>query len=195
MLLASALPLAAQSVQNPPQSFAAASGGVFASTSGPAQSQFSQMGATGCPVSLKAQHKADGSLVRTGSAHPKVTHGVGQWLQLTIENRRSSPVFRTAEELYSRRIAQAVVTVHGFGDRPRITQAAAGNSADEATTVIVTFSKISDDSSAAEVWVPGMTAVEAIDLNTVVYAGGGSSSFIGQTCRIVPDPFMLVAGK
>lgn len=52
----------------------------------------------GCPVSMRAQHLSDGSMVRTGSVHPK---GIGQWLHLTF----------TSPE--SKQIASARLTVRG----------------------------------------------------------------------------------
>jgi hypothetical protein len=155
-------------------------------------------GTAGCPISLRAQHLADGNIVRARDGHAK---GLGQWLRLVVEDRQPSPAFKSAQDLSSRRIAQAVVTVHGFSNQARMSGATAGKEgskggADAASTMIVTFTEVSDQSSAAEVWVPGMTAVAAIDLNTVVYAGGGSSSFMSQQgCRITPDPLMLIAGK
>jgi hypothetical protein len=182
LLLAAALPLAAQWVQSPPQSFGAASG-VFGPASGPAQSQVSPMGAAGCPVSLKAQHKADGSMVRTGSAHPK---GVGQWLHLTL----ASP--------QGKQVTSAIIKVHGFSGTPHVTDTssnASHSSSGTERTLTVPFTA-AGQAAEADVWVPGMTAVETIDLDSVSYADGAVWSQAGGAgCRITPEPFMPIAGR
>lgn len=136
----------------------------------------------GCPVSLRAQHLADGSLVRAGSRHPA---GVGQWLHLTLDDRGSSE------------IAKATVTIHGMSDKGRTTQTAINDgSSDALRTMTVQFSTHAPGPVASDVWVPGMTAVQRIDLDSVVYADGMVSSFAGQqACRVTPDPFMLIAGR
>jgi hypothetical protein len=142
----------------------------------------------GCPVSLRAQHLADGSMMRTGSAHPK---GVGQWLHLTAANPGA------------KQVVDALIDVRGFADVPRRTNASASGEAraDAQRTMTVSFSTVSSSgaagqAAAADVWVPGMTAVTSIELKRVTYADGSLWSFAGGgSCRITPDPFMLVAGK
>ena len=137
--------------------------------------------ATGCPVSLRAQHKADGSMVQVDNTHPR---GIGQWLHLVLEDRSASPP------------AKATVTVHGYSDKARITQAAGGDGADAVKTLTVTFAPLDDRSVAGDLWAPGMTAVTRIDLDSVTYADGTMSSFAArQGCNVTPDPFMLVADR
>jgi hypothetical protein len=136
----------------------------------------------GCPVSLRAQHLADGGIVKTGAAHPK---GLGQWLHLTLANPKSG------------RIAKASITVHGFSDKARVTQTlSSGNRSDAASTLTVHFSDATDKAAAADLWAPGMTAVETIDLTSVTYADGSVWKLSGQEdCRVAPDPLMPVAGQ
>jgi len=143
---------------------------------------------SGCPVSLRAQHLADGSMVRARDAHPK---GVGQWLHLSAANPGA------------KQVARALITVRGFADVPRITDASAAGEAqaDAERTIPVSFATVpfsgaAGQAAAADVWVPGMTAVTSIDLKQVTYADGSLWSFAGGgSCRITPDPLMLVAGK
>jgi hypothetical protein len=142
-----------------------------------------------CPVALRAQHLADGSMVRTSrDAHPK---GVGQWLHLTVANPQA------------KQVTNALITVHGFADVPRMTEAApaAEARADAQRTMTASFSTAPVSGAAgqadgADVWVPGMTAVTSIELKRVIYADGSQWSFAGGgSCRITPDPLMLVAGR
>jgi hypothetical protein len=88
------------------------------------------------------------------------------------------------------------VTVHGFSNKARVTQAGSGDGADTMKTLTVTFKALEDKSSAGELWAPGMTAVTRIDLGSVTYADGTVRTFTAQqACRVVPDSFMLVAGR
>jgi hypothetical protein len=134
----------------------------------------------GCPVSLRAQHLADGGIVKTGTAHPK---GLGQWLHLTLANPKSGW------------IAEATITVHGFSDKARVTQTlSSGNSSDAASTLTVHFSDATEKAAATDRWVPGMAAVQTIDLSSVTYADGSVWKLSGhEDCRVAPDPLMLVA--
>jgi len=134
-----------------------------------------------CPVSFQAQHKADGSMVQVGNAHPR---GLGQWLHLVLRDTRP--------------LAKATVTVYGYTNKARMTQAGTvgGNRGDAVRTMTVTFAAQPDGTAAGELWAPGMTAVLRIDLDSVRYADGAARSFTDQqTCHVVPDPFMLVAGR
>jgi hypothetical protein len=147
---------------------------------------------SGCPVSLRAQHLADGSMVRARDAHPK---GVGQWLHLAVAYPEAGPSAAAAKE-----VTGALITVHGFADVPRMTEAApaAEARADAKRTILVPFSTATyaGPAAGADVWVPGMTAVTSIDLKSVTYADGSQWSLTGGgSCRITPDPLMLIAGK
>jgi hypothetical protein len=165
-------------------------GGSFGAASGlqqgatPAQATVLQstapLAGSGCPVSLRAQHKADGMMVQTGhEAHPK---GLGQWLHLTLGNAPA------------KKVAAARITVHGFSDKAHMTQAS-GSGSDADRTVTVLFSATAQPGE-ADVWVPEMTAVESIDLDAVAFADGSMWSSAGTAgCRITPDPLMLIAGR
>jgi len=138
--------------------------------------------ASTCPVSLSAQHKADGSLVRTGNAHPK---GLGQWLHLALANTGSP------------KITAATVTVHGFSNKARVTETAGESSGSDAVMAMtVPLTTVSPRSAAGDVWVAGMTAVTRIDLDSVSFEDGQTRLFTSQDqCSVAPDPFMLIAGR
>lgn len=139
-----------------------------------------------CPVSLRAQHLSDGGMVKVRDGHPDHPAGIGQWLHLTLANPAS------------RRIAKARVIVYGFTNRARVTEAGAGGqgSADAIRTFTVAMVAQSDKAVAGDLWAPGMTAVQTVELESVTYADGETASFSGnQACRVAPDPLMLIAGR
>lgn len=135
----------------------------------------------GCPVLLDAQHRADGDLLKVDRSRPARP---AQLLHLTLTSRDS------------RQILAARVRVHGLSGKGRVTQAQSGqDSADATRTMNVTFSAGPDKASSGDLWVPGMTAVLSIDLNSVTYSDGSTWSFTGREgCHVAPDPLMLVAG-
>lgn len=134
-----------------------------------------------CPVSLRAQHKADGGMEQVDSAR---VLGVGQWLHLVLADRNTSVP------------SSARVTVHGYSNKARVTQAGSGSRTDAAKTITVKLAAQPDRSAAGDLWAPGMTAVTRIDLNSLSYADGTAQAFTAQqACHVAPDPFMLVAGR
>lgn len=134
-----------------------------------------------CPVDLRAQHLAYAAPLNAGEEAPK---GQGQKLHLTLGSAAA------------RQIVKATITLHGPTPTGHVRRAAPRQSpsSDAVQTLIVPFSKGVDGIATADVWAPGFTAVEAIDLKSVVYTDGSMWSLAdGATCRILPDPFMLVA--
>lgn len=168
------------------QSFGVAS---TVTLNGPSQStalQSSPPAGLACPVSLRAQHLADGSTIKVRDGHPDHPAGVGQWLHLTLANPDS------------RGIVKARVTVRGYSNRAHVTEAwiSGQGSADAIRTFTVALAAQSDGAVAGDLWAPGMTAVQTVELGSVTYADGETLNFSGNgTCRVAPDPFMLVAGR
>jgi hypothetical protein len=145
------------------------------SVAGPA-SQSQSAGA--CPVSMRAQHLPDGTLVKTRAPHPS---GVGQWLHLSLTSRDS------------RQIAKATMRVRGFSPKARVTQTGSGASFDAMRVVTVPFVAGADRSASADFWVPGMSAVGRIDLEALAYSDGTTwKSGDAMNCRVTPDPEMLI---
>ncbi|MGA7342181.1 MAG: hypothetical protein WBE72_04750 [Terracidiphilus sp.] len=139
-----------------------------------------------CPVSLRAQHLSDGSMVEVRDGHPNHPAGIGQWLHLTLAN--PGP----------RRMVKARVIVRGYTNRARVTEAGAGGhgSAEAIRTFTVALTAQSDKAVGGDLWAPGMTAVQTVELDSVTYGDGGTASFSGnESCRVAPDPLMLIAGR
>ena len=135
-----------------------------------------------CPVSLHAQQAAGGEMLTVNNGHPK---GIGQGLHLILTNPDS------------RQIAGANVTIRGLTARDRMVQTLSNQDAsDVAKTLDVTFPTGPDNNVTANLWVPGMTSVQAIELNSVTYADGSIWKLdAGNGCRTVPDGFMLVGNR
>jgi hypothetical protein len=154
--------------------------GVATIQSSPAQLSWVVNPPASCPVDLRAQHLAYAAPLKAGEAAPR---GQGQKLHLTLGSAAA------------RQIVRATITLHGLRPTGHVRRAAPGQSpsSDAVQTLTVPFSKGADGIATADVWAPGFTAIETIDLKSVVYTDGSTWSLAdGATCRIVPDPFMLV---
>jgi hypothetical protein len=139
----------------------------------------------GCPVSLRALHGADGSMLKVDKNRPA---GIAQLLHLIVTNPDS------------RQIVAARVRVRGLSGKGRMTQTsgqdATRGAADATRSLEVRFSAGSDKEVSSDVWLPGMTAVLEVELNSVTFADGTTRRFAGvEACRIAPDPLMLIAGR
>ena len=136
-----------------------------------------------CPVSVHAKQAGGGEMQRVDRAHPK---GVGQGVHLILTNRDS------------RQIVGAKVTVRGLTAKNRVvnTLSTQDDSSDAAKTLNLTFPAGSGNESSTDIWVPGLTAIQSIDLNSLAYADGSTWQLsAGMTCRTIPDAFMLVGGR
>jgi hypothetical protein len=133
-----------------------------------------------CPVSMKASHGSDWTMVRTGPSHPK---GIGQRLHLTLK----SPDQRT--------IASATVNVRGWTAKGRMEEAQSGSdTSSPVRTLTVPFAADSDQSASADLWAPGLTSVTRVELVSVAFTDGTTwTPAQGKTCSVIPDPMMLVA--
>jgi hypothetical protein len=132
---------------------------------------------------MRAQHAADGDLLAVNSSHPK---GIGQSLHLTV----TSPD--------SRQIASATVTVRGLSPKGRVTQALASQDepSDAEKTMDIRFAAEPGKNAAADVWVPGMSAIKAIDMQSVTFTDGSTWKLPAErACRTFPDPVMLISGR
>lgn len=142
--------------------------------------------AASCPVGMKADHLSDGSMIKTGSTHPKDAHpkGIGQRLHLTL----TSPDQRT--------IASATLKLLGWNATGRMERAALHNEDQSARTVTASFTAGPADTASADVWASGLTAVTSVELLSVRYSDGSTwTSTQGKTCSVSPDPMMLIANQ
>jgi hypothetical protein len=77
----------------------------------------------------------------------------------------------------------------------RITETVStGDDSDSVLKLPVEFTAGDNKDVFADLWVPGMTAVHSIELNSVTYADGSAWKLpAGPACRTIPDPMMLVS--
>jgi hypothetical protein len=150
----------------------------------PAQASVYRLSPTsiGCPIAMRAKHGADGNILKVDKNRPK---GLAQLLHLILTNPDS------------RRIVGANVRIHGLSGKARVTQAETTQDTSDVTrTFEVRFSSGTDKEVSSDLWVPGVTAVLSVELNSVAFADGSKWKLSGlEACRIVPDHFMLIADR
>jgi hypothetical protein len=145
--------------------------------------------ASGCPVSLRAKQSA-AALARQvndgrqqdDSARPE---GIAQLLHLIV----SSPG--------TRRVITANVTVHGFANRGRVVETlSTRDDTDAAKTFDVQFAAGPGREISTDLWVPGLSAVGSIDVNSVTYDDGSTWKLAaGGSCRVPIDGVMLIGSR
>jgi hypothetical protein len=139
--------------------------------------------ATSCPVSVHVQQSSTATAMEVDSSRPK---GVAQLLHLTLAKPDSS------------RITKATVKVRGLLPKTRATltpMTLGTDPSDAVRTLEVAFPANSDRSATADLWVPGLSAVNSIDLVSVTYADGSTWTSTAKTCRTPIDGVMLVGGR
>lgn len=132
-----------------------------------------------CPAGMQASHLADGSTVRTDVAHPK---GIGQRIHLTLTSSGN------------RTITSATLEIRGWTPTARMQQAATDKDHAQAVRRLVArFQRESERTVSADLWVPGLSAITSIQMAAAQFTDGTTWTLpAGNTCAVVPDPFMLI---
>jgi hypothetical protein len=132
-----------------------------------------------CPVSLRAQQRAAGDVREVDNSRPK---GIAQLLHLAFTN--ADP----------RAIKSVTVTVHGLSGKSHIVQTlSTSDSTDAARTLDVMLAAESGREVAADLWVPGLSAVRTISLESISYADGSTWKLAGESgCSTLIDGFMPI---
>jgi hypothetical protein len=137
-----------------------------------------------CPVSVQARQAASWNRMEVGNDHPK---GPVQRLHLTLINPKS------------KQITRATVTVHGLTPKTRATftpMAIDNAPSDAAKTLDVAFADGTGKEVSADLWVPGLSATNSIELTAVTYSDGSTWKLTdGRTCRTPIDGLMLVGAR
>lgn len=135
-----------------------------------------------CPVVLQAEHSPDGSMRRVKGEAPR--EGVGQQLQIAVTNSKMAA------------ITSIQLAVHGWSGKGRTLPAQKADEANGSKTVDVTLKVGPLKTVDANVWVSGLTSVNAIDLIGVDYADGSSWKPTGtDACHFTPEMLMLISHK
>lgn len=147
-----------------------------------------------CPVSMHALQGNGRGFIAVKNQPP--ASGFVQRIHLILGNRQTGDR-RTAK------VVSAKVVVYGYSGKARVSQASSDQSGAQAgdqtgnlsKTIGVSFAP-EDNGVAADLVLPGFTAVSAIRLESIRYDDGSTWKVGGaQACRVAPDPLMLVAGR
>jgi hypothetical protein len=141
---------------------------------------------SGCPASLQAQQISSADMMQVRKGQQDKPQPSGQRLHLTFTDRDS------------KQIVAATVAVEGFTFTPRMMNAVLKSQKDQkdssraTRTIHIAFQ--AGTSVAADILVPGVSAAQSIDLIELSYADGTEWKLAeGQSCRIAPDPLMLIS--
>jgi hypothetical protein len=102
------------------------------------------------------------------------------------------------------RVTGAKVTVHGTSAKWRTVPTAPGvdSSSDIKKTLDITFhpdataSVDDNEGTATDMVLSGFTSVQSITLDSLTYADGSIwTPRAGRSCRVVPDPLMLISAS
>jgi hypothetical protein len=90
-----------------------------------------------------------------------------------------------------------MVIVRGLTSQGRVAKAqAAGDSSNASRTLQAVFNPGEGRDVFAALWVPGLTSVQSIALESVTYSDGSTWKLLGDNaCRVAPEPIMLVNGR
>lgn len=134
-----------------------------------------------CPVSMRALHgTGQGSIAVKNQAPPS---GVSQRIHLILGNKQTA------------KVVSAKIDVLGYSGKPRMAQASSDATGDLNRTIDVSFAP-EENGVAADLVLPGFTAVSFIRLESIAYDDGSTWKVGGeQLCRVAPDPLMLVSAR
>ena len=152
-----------------------------------------------CPVSMRAEQGSGGGLRFTrnsqspglGAAQPEIA----QKIHLSVDGRKETS-----------RVVAARVTVHGTGDNWRMVPAgqmpdgfADSKSGEIKRSLEIIFHRdgsVDADSrngDSADMVLSGFTSVRSITIDSLTYADGATwIPSAGKSCRVAPNPLMLV---
>ena len=138
-----------------------------------------------CPVSMDAKQGTGGGLIKVrGKDDPKTT-GPSQRIHLVVSDAKSA------------KVTGARVRVYGLSGKDRMLNTASGlDNPDMSRTLEATFAPEGKNQTAADLVLPGFTAITRVVLKTIEYDDGSTWTPEGhQSCSVAPDRMMLVAGR
>lgn len=140
-----------------------------------------------CPIDMHASRGVwDHTVrVRNGKREPEPPQ-LGQRITLSLKDDQPSG------------IVSATVRIRGMNGKNRMMLTPAGTEQDwnAVTTLRTKFFRENDGSFSADLRINGFTAVHSVELIRVLYADGSSwSKSDASTCRVQPDPLMLITER
>lgn len=137
-----------------------------------------------CPAAISAIGLLGApSLVAQYAAPHGRLNGSGQATHLILADRQS------------KQIESATVAARGLSVRGKIMNAESGpDSFDWTRTLQVHFNEQAGDETSADVWLPGMTAVQTLQIDSITYTDRAVWKMeTANSCRISPEKFMRIA--
>ena len=141
-----------------------------------------------CPVSMRAEHRSGGGVITTGKS-PII--GPMQHIRLILDHAA-----------YPVRVTAATLTIRGTNGKWRTMNASQFQTQPQpsspyiSSTLNAVFLRDGDDSEITDLELPGFTSVKSIRVDSVTYADG--TIWVptdGRSCRLEPDPLMLVSSR
>lgn len=138
-----------------------------------------------CPVSMDAKQGSGGGLIAARDKNPPKATGPSQRIHLVVSDTKTA------------KVTGARVRVYGFSGKNRLQNAFLGPDAPDAMrTLQVSFAPEGRNQAAADLVLPGFTAVTRVVLQAIAYDDGSTWKPEGQhSCSVRPDLIMLVAGR
>jgi hypothetical protein len=135
--------------------------------------------ANSCPVSVRARQ---GSAAFERQVKDGTAKEPGQMLHVAIADRKA------------RQVVSASVAVRGYyGKAGMMEVGTSRNRPNAARTMDVSFA---GKDGSTEVWVPSLTGVKSIEVNSVTYADGSTWMVAGGSfCSAPVDGLMLISGR
>ena len=135
-----------------------------------------------CPVSLRAQHGADGTMLKVDKTRPE---GLAQLLHIILTSKNS------------RQIVEAHLRVRGASGKGQVSRTdLVQNGMDATRNVTVKLKPSAENEVTGDAWVRRMSAVLEVELNWVTFADGSVQRFdASQGCRFTPEHLMLIADR
>jgi hypothetical protein len=137
-----------------------------------------------CPVAMQAKQGSGGGLIAVRGKEPMLP-GPSQHIHLVVTDLKKA------------KVTGARVRVFGLSGKSRMRDAATGpDSYDMQRTMEVTFAPEGNGETAADLYLPGFTAVNRVVLQTISYDDGSTwTPEQHQGCSVKPDLMMQVAGR
>ncbi len=139
---------------------------------------------SGCPVTMHALQGFGGDLLAARDGRP--ADGPDQRIHLILTRRNTVQV------------TSAHIRVKGLSGRNRTLQVLSANDAkpDRTQTIEVSFTEQDAASAAADLVLPGFTAVQSIELQSITYADGSTWRLESRNaCQVASDPLVRVGNR
>jgi hypothetical protein len=135
-----------------------------------------------CPIGMEARQGVWDHTIKVHQGENQYKSSFGQRIVLTLTGTHEA------------KIVAATILVRGFDGKNRMLETSSSEGG--ATKVLRTgFTESSNDTVSADLYISGFTAVTSVKLQDVTYSDGTTwRADRTNSCRVAPDPLMLIAG-